>query len=321
MYNQWHPPVRFPEPCTCLMPVGCLVAIGASLGVAMYTHHSTVVNKLPAVKITKVCTKYTMLALPNNILVLPPFLLYSITDTTLHFLPLSCPYSATCPSSRQCSVSCGTTPGRGWHWTPLTPYLAMCHACGRVTQSGTARASCSTRGTWCKMATSYAVCVCLLSILCTCYIPHSYRSFPVCMYTSMCTSPPPCSPFFPTRFNYAPDLHIPPKVYENPEAGGKNRYKYFRRPIIPFLPQMPPNVLLAPTRSVLYYVHVHVYTHRPSSQGWAPECLVLVCMCFTGVVCWVRVSFLSSLPLPQLCSVWFHVWLHPILTVVKECFI
>lgn len=43
---------------------------------------------------------------------------------------------------------------------------------------------------------------------------------------------------------------MPQKTYEKPEAGGRNRYKYFRRPIIPFLPQMPPNVLLAPTRFV-----------------------------------------------------------------------
>lgn len=66
---------------------------------------------------------------------------------------------------------------------------------------------------------------------------------------------------FPTRFNYAPDLHVPMKTYDRPGVGGKNRYKYFRRPIIPFLPQMPPNVVLAPTRSVcaesLMYVHVH----------------------------------------------------------------
>ncbi|CAI8024855.1 Cilia- and flagella-associated protein 91 [Geodia barretti] len=50
------------------------------------------------------------------------------------------------------------------------------------------------------------------------------------------------------KFNYAPDLPVPEKTYENPEAGGRNRYHYFRRPIIPFLPQMPPSVLLAPTR-------------------------------------------------------------------------
>ena len=64
------------------------------------------------------------------------------------------------------------------------------------------------------------------------------------------------------------------------------------------------------------HVHVHVRTrcftlhaststfyisiiHRPSFQGWAPECLfyfVFVCLYFTGVICWVWVSFLSSLP-------------------------
>ena len=42
------------------------------------------------------------------------------------------------------------------------------------------------------------------------------------------------------------------------------------------------------------HVHVHV-THAPSSQGWTPKCpvhFVFFCLYFTGVVCWVRVSFL-----------------------------
>ena len=52
------------------------------------------------------------------------------------------------------------------------------------------------------------------------------------------------------RFNYDPLVTLPPKHYSEPEVDGKNRYRYFRRPIIPFLPQMPPNVVLAPTRYV-----------------------------------------------------------------------
>lgn len=52
----------------------------------------------------------------------------------------------------------------------------------------------------------------------------------------------------PSRFNYDPTVHVPPKHYERAEVDGRNRYKYFRRPIIPFLPQMPPNVVLAHTR-------------------------------------------------------------------------
>ena len=50
------------------------------------------------------------------------------------------------------------------------------------------------------------------------------------------------------RFNYDPAVAVPQKYYQEPEVAGRNRYRYFRRPIIPFLPQMPPNVVLAPTR-------------------------------------------------------------------------
>lgn len=49
------------------------------------------------------------------------------------------------------------------------------------------------------------------------------------------------------RFNYDPAVRVPARQYEVAQVDGKNRYKYFRRPIIPFLPQMPPNVVLART--------------------------------------------------------------------------
>ena len=46
--------------------------------------------------------------------------------------------------------------------------------------------------------------------------------------------------------------------------------------------------------------HKRSLTHHTGSQGWAPECPIhFVGLCFTDVVCWVQVSFLSSLP-PQL---------------------
>ena len=48
------------------------------------------------------------------------------------------------------------------------------------------------------------------------------------------------------RFNYDPTVQVPPKFYPETDAEGKDRYKFFRRPIIPFLPQMPPSVVLAP---------------------------------------------------------------------------
>ena len=50
------------------------------------------------------------------------------------------------------------------------------------------------------------------------------------------------------RFNYDPAVQVPARHYGVAQVDGKNRYKYFRRPIIPFLPQMPPNVVLARTR-------------------------------------------------------------------------
>ncbi|XP_076457468.1 cilia- and flagella-associated protein 91-like [Babylonia areolata] len=51
-----------------------------------------------------------------------------------------------------------------------------------------------------------------------------------------------------TTFNYDPSVSVPPVMYENAEVSGRNRYKYFRRPIIPFLQQVPPEVLLATSR-------------------------------------------------------------------------
>lgn len=51
-----------------------------------------------------------------------------------------------------------------------------------------------------------------------------------------------------TTFNYDPNVTVPPKHYANAEVGGRNRYKFFKRPIIPFLQQIPPEVMLATAR-------------------------------------------------------------------------
>ncbi|XP_071806204.1 cilia- and flagella-associated protein 91-like isoform X2 [Asterias amurensis] len=45
-------------------------------------------------------------------------------------------------------------------------------------------------------------------------------------------------------FNYAPDMKIPPTQPVQYAVGGQDRYKFFRRPIIPFLQQVPPEVVL-----------------------------------------------------------------------------
>nr|CAB3263584.1 protein MAATS1-like [Phallusia mammillata] len=50
-----------------------------------------------------------------------------------------------------------------------------------------------------------------------------------------------------TTFNYDPSVQIPTQKYADAKVSGQNRYKYFRRPIVPFLQQVPPEVLLQPT--------------------------------------------------------------------------
>lgn len=51
-----------------------------------------------------------------------------------------------------------------------------------------------------------------------------------------------------TTFNYDPSVQVPPKEYSTAFVRGSDRYKFFRRPIIPFLQQIPPEVLLATAR-------------------------------------------------------------------------
>ncbi|CAH3188240.1 unnamed protein product [Porites evermanni] len=51
-----------------------------------------------------------------------------------------------------------------------------------------------------------------------------------------------------TTFNYDPTVQVPPKDYPHVPVSGQDRYKYFRRPIIPFLQQVPPDVFLQSSR-------------------------------------------------------------------------
>lgn len=51
-----------------------------------------------------------------------------------------------------------------------------------------------------------------------------------------------------TTFNYDPSVKVPSKEYSTADVRGTDRFKYHRRPIIPFLQQVPPDVLLATTR-------------------------------------------------------------------------
>ncbi|XP_077202407.1 cilia- and flagella-associated protein 91 isoform X2 [Paroedura picta] len=52
-----------------------------------------------------------------------------------------------------------------------------------------------------------------------------------------------------------PSLQIPGIMYEDPEVTGRNRWKYFERPFIPFHKQIPLNVVYATTRPEPYSLH------------------------------------------------------------------
>ncbi|XP_030616685.1 cilia- and flagella-associated protein 91 isoform X2 [Delphinapterus leucas] len=56
---------------------------------------------------------------------------------------------------------------------------------------------------------------------------------------------------------------MPKEVYEDPDVTGKNRYKYFERPFLPFYQQMPFNVVFASTRA-------EPYTFPPPSTKYLP---------------------------------------------------
>ncbi|KAM5154322.1 cilia- and flagella-associated protein 91 [Callospermophilus lateralis] len=47
-------------------------------------------------------------------------------------------------------------------------------------------------------------------------------------------------------------FQMPKEVYENPDVTGKNRYKYFDRPFLPFYQQMPLSVVFAATKTEPY---------------------------------------------------------------------
>ncbi|XP_062933028.1 cilia- and flagella-associated protein 91 [Cynocephalus volans] len=58
-------------------------------------------------------------------------------------------------------------------------------------------------------------------------------------------------------------FQMPKEVYEDPEVTGRNRYKYFERPFLPFIQQMPFSVIYAPTKT-------EPYTLPPTSTKYAP---------------------------------------------------
>ncbi|XP_071958133.1 cilia- and flagella-associated protein 91-like isoform X2 [Antedon mediterranea] len=67
-----------------------------------------------------------------------------------------------------------------------------------------------------------------------------------------------------TTFNYAPHLQVPPKKFADAEVSGKNRYRFFRRPIIPFLQHVPPEVVLQQSRMDPLGHHDHMQERAPT---------------------------------------------------------
>lgn len=53
------------------------------------------------------------------------------------------------------------------------------------------------------------------------------------------------------KFNYDPSVQVLPKVYPTADIGGADRYKFFRRPIIPFLQPVPADVILQTSNEAL----------------------------------------------------------------------
>ncbi|XP_046852918.1 cilia- and flagella-associated protein 91-like [Xenia sp. Carnegie-2017] len=53
------------------------------------------------------------------------------------------------------------------------------------------------------------------------------------------------------KFNYDPSVQVPPKNYPVTDVGGADRYKFFRRPIIPFLQPVPADAILQTTNEAL----------------------------------------------------------------------
>nr|XP_020032114.1 protein MAATS1 [Castor canadensis] len=58
-------------------------------------------------------------------------------------------------------------------------------------------------------------------------------------------------------------FQMPKEVYEDPEVTGRNRYKYFDRPFLPFVQQVPLNVVFAETK-------IAPYVFSPATSGYPP---------------------------------------------------
>ncbi|CAK6441685.1 unnamed protein product [Pipistrellus nathusii] len=63
---------------------------------------------------------------------------------------------------------------------------------------------------------------------------------------------------------YDTSFQMPKEVYEDPDVTGKNRYKYFERPFLPYYQETPPHVVLASTISETYTFPPASSKHQPS---------------------------------------------------------
>ncbi|XP_045439923.1 cilia- and flagella-associated protein 91 [Pipistrellus kuhlii] len=67
---------------------------------------------------------------------------------------------------------------------------------------------------------------------------------------------------------YDTSFQMPKEVYEDPDVTGKNRYRYFERPFLPYYQETPPNVVLASTISETYTFPPASSKHQPSPSKY-----------------------------------------------------
>uniref|UniRef100_H3B261 Cilia- and flagella-associated protein 91 n=1 Tax=Latimeria chalumnae TaxID=7897 RepID=H3B261_LATCH len=67
---------------------------------------------------------------------------------------------------------------------------------------------------------------------------------------------------------FDPTIKVPVKAYEEPDVLGKDRYRYFERPAIPFIQQIPPNVVLELSRGKPYTGHGKDTMDRPLTPAF-----------------------------------------------------
>uniref|UniRef100_A0A1I8JK68 Cilia- and flagella-associated protein 91 n=1 Tax=Macrostomum lignano TaxID=282301 RepID=A0A1I8JK68_9PLAT len=79
------------------------------------------------------------------------------------------------------------------------------------------------------------------------------------------------------KFNYDPSVEIPARHYQDAHVTGKNRALFFRRPIIPFMQGVPPDVVLATTRPEAYMDGGVFFEDDPQRRPETPAVRSVAC--------------------------------------------